>query len=207
MAIKSQDILHPKYDLDPVTGLVSDSRQQPSPNFDDRPLGASIEALVIHAISLPPGQYADTYVEDFFCNQLDIRADSYFSEISGTKVSSHFYIRRNGDLVQFVPIHKRAWHAGISFCMGREAVNDFSIGVELEGCDDDSFEDAQYRTLVELSNALLSSIATLSEEHIYGHSDISPGRKTDPGPEFDWKAYRVGLSAKEQLASKDTDVQ
>ena len=128
------------------------------------------------------------------------------AEISEIKVSSHFYIRRNGDLVQFVPIHKRAWHAGVSCCMGREAVNDFSIGIELEGCDDDTFEEAQYLTLIELTQMLITALPTLSTEHIFGHADIAPGRKTDPGPGFDWQFYRSALSMSGfQVASKEND--
>ncbi len=175
-------------------GVVSIAKQVSSPNCDDRPAGMDIEAIIIHAISLPPGKYRGGHVEQFFCNQLN-DDHPYFAEITEVKVSSHFYIRRNGELVQFVSVDKRAWHAGESFCMGREAVNDFSIGIELEGCDEDSFEDAQYQALIELTTTLISSIPTLSVEHIYGHADIAPGRKTDPGPCFDWRAYRLALSA------------
>jgi len=175
-------------------GMLSIARQVSSPNFDDRPVGMAIEALIIHAISLPPGEYGGAYVEQLFCNDLDEEASPYFAEIAESKVSSHFYIRRNGDLVQFVPIDKRAWHAGASSCIGREAVNDFSIGIELEGCDEDAFEDAQYQTLVVLTYTLISAIPTLSVEHIYGHADIAPERKTDPGPCFDWKYFRDMLS-------------
>ena len=187
-------------------GTLSMARQVPSPNFDERPPGVNIEALIIHAISLPPGQYGGDFVEQFFCNQLERDQHSYFAEISELKVSSHFFIHRSGELVQFVPIDKRAWHAGASCCMGREAVNDFSIGVELEGCDDDDFESAQYQTLVELTRTLISVIPTLSTEHIYGHADIAPGRKTDPGPGFDWQSYRSALSTQGFLvASKDNE--
>ncbi len=175
-------------------GAISIAKQISSPNFDDRPDGTNIEAIIIHAISLPPGKYGGAHVEHFFCNELNEDEHPYFEEIADIKVSSHFYIRRNGELVQFVPVDKRAWHAGTSICMGREAVNDFSIGIELEGCDNDAFEEAQYQTLVELTRTLISAIPTLSAQHIYGHSDISPGRKMDPGPGFDWKHYRKKLS-------------
>jgi AmpD protein len=206
MSAKPTIKLHSTAGFDPETGLVMAARKVLSPNFDERPAGVPIDALVIHAISLPPGQYGDTYVEQFFCNQLEKEAHPYFSEISEIKVSSHFYIRRNGELVQFVPVHKRAWHAGASCCMGREAVNDFSIGIELEGCDDDTFEEAQYLTLIELTQMLISALPTLSTEHIFGHADIAPGRKTDPGPGFDWQFYRSALSMPGfQVASKDTD--
>jgi len=195
-------------DFDPETGLVKWARQVNSPNFDDRPQGMSIDALIIHAISLPPGEYGGGHIEQFFCNQLDREGHSYFSEIAGIKVSAHFFINRSGELVQFVPVHKRAWHAGVSCCMGREAVNDFSVGIELEGCDDDEFEEAQYRTLVELTHLLTSSIPSLSSKHIYGHEEIAPGRKTDPGPGFDWQAYRLAVSEKEfQIANNEYDVQ
>jgi AmpD protein len=187
-------------------GVLSIAKQVLSPNYDDRPPDTSIDAIIIHSISLPPGQYNGNYVEQFFCNQLDREEHPYFAEIAELRVSSHFFIRRSGELVQFVPVIKRAWHAGASCCMGREAVNDFSIGIELEGCDDDDFSTAQYQTLLQLTSRLISAIPTLSVEHIYGHADISPGRKTDPGPGFDWKAYRLALSSQGfQVASKDTD--
>ena len=195
-------------DYDSATGLVSSARQVISPNYDDRPQGASIEALIIHAISLPPGEYGGGHIEKFFCNQLEKEGHSYFSEIAGIKVSAHFFINRSGELVQFVPVHKRAWHAGVSCCMGREAVNDFSIGIELEGCDDDGFEEAQYRTLVELTHLLTSNIATLSSEQIFGHEDIAPGRKTDPGPGVNWQAFRSAVSEMEiNIAANTRDDQ
>ena len=184
-------------ELNTVSGLVSGARQVPSPNYDARPAGMAVEALIIHAISLPPGQFGDSYIEQFFCNQLDREAHPYFEEIAELKVSAHFLITRSGELVQFVPVHQRAWHAGVSCCMGREAVNDFSIGIELEGCDEEHFEDAQYETLEKLTHCLTEAIPTLSAENIYGHSDIAPGRKTDPGPGFDWPRYRVALNTRE----------
>jgi len=206
MSAKPTKKLHSTAGFDPETGFVKAARKVPSPNYDDRPEGAVIEALIIHAISLPPGQYGGVCVEQFFCNQLDREEHPYFAEIAELKVSSHFLIHRSGELVQFVPIHQRAWHAGVSCCMGREAVNDFSIGIELEGSDDDTFEDAQYQTLTELTHTLISAIPTLSAKHIYGHADIAPGRKTDPGPNFDWQAYRLALSSQEyQVASKHTN--
>ena len=193
-------------DYDPETGLVKQARQVNSPNFDDRPEGVSIDALIIHAISLPPGEYGGNHIEKFFCNQLEKAGHSYFAEIAEIKVSAHFFINRSGELVQFVPVHKRAWHAGVSLCMGREAVNDFSIGIELEGCDDDGFEEAQYRTLVQLTHLLISCIPALSSEQIFGHEDIAHGRKTDPGPGFNWQAYRSALSEKEfKIAIKEHD--
>lgn len=184
-------------ELDTLTGLVSGARQVPSPNYDARPEGVAVEALIIHAISLPPGQFGDRYIEQFFCNQLDREAHPYFEEIAELKVSAHFLIDRSGELVQFVPVHQRAWHAGVSCCMGREAVNDFSIGIELEGCDEELFEDAQYETLEKLTRCLTEAMPTLSADNIFGHSDVAPGRKTDPGPGFDWPRYRVALNASE----------
>jgi AmpD protein len=190
-------------DYDSATGLVRSARQVISPNYDDRPEGVAIEALIIHAISLPPGKYGGLHVEKFFCNQLGIDEHPYFSEIAGIRVSAHFFISRSGELVQFVPVHKRAWHAGVSHCMGRDAVNDFSIGIELEGCDDDGFEEVQFSTLAKLSGLLIAVIPSLSTEHIYGHEDIAPGRKTDPGPGFNWQEYRLALSNQDyQMAIK-----
>ena len=192
-------------DYDSATGLVRSARQVLSSNYDDRPQGMTIDALIIHAISLPPGEYGGNNIEKFFCNQLDSHDHPYFSEIAGVRVSSHFFINRSGELVQFVPVDKRAWHAGVSCCMGRDAVNDFSIGIELEGCDDDGFEEVQYRALAELSGLLIAAIPSLSTEHIYGHEDIAPGRKTDPGPGFDWLNYRLALSEQSLLiAAKET---
>lgn len=192
-------------DYDSATGLVRSARQVLSSNYDDRPQGMTIDALIIHAISLPPGEYGGNHIEKFFCNQLDSHDHPYFSEIAGVRVSSHFFINRSGELVQFVPVDKRAWHAGVSCCMGRDAVNDFSIGIELEGCDDDGFEEVQYRALAELSGLLIAAIPSLSTEHIYGHEDIAPGRKTDPGPGFDWLNYRLALSEQSLLiAAKET---
>lgn len=157
-----------------------------SPNCDGRPAGASIDLLVIHAISLPPGEFGGTAIADFFLNRLEIRGHPYFAALEGVRVSAHFVIYRHGALVQFVPCLKRAWHAGVSSWEGRPRCNDYSIGVELEGCEDMPFADAQYETLARLTRALrrtypLSSLA--------GHSDIAPERKTDPGPHFDWRRY------------------
>lgn len=182
-----------KYSLDSTTGLVSGARQVPSPNCDDRPQGCAIDALIIHAISLPPSEFGGDYIEQFFQNRLPVDAHPYFEEIHELRVSAHFLISREGELVQFVPIHKRAWHAGQSHCLGRDAVNDFSIGIELEGCDDQGFETVQYESLEQLTRLFIEQLPGLSAEHIFGHSDIAPGRKTDPGPYFDWQRYRLAL--------------
>lgn len=160
-----------------------------SSNFDDRPDGV-IELLVVHNISLPPGEFGGGNVEKFFTNTLDPSAHPYFPAISGMRVSAHFYIRRNGDVTQFVSCLKRAWHAGESCWQGRGRCNDFSIGVEMEGSDEKPFNQAQYAALIELTKALRTVYPLRA---IAGHSDISPNRKTDPGPCFDWSCYLSGL--------------
>ena len=154
-----------------------------SPNHDERPDGSAITMAVIHNISLPPGQYGSHDVAALFTNTLDPAAHPYFASIHQNRVSAHFFIRRDGELIQFVPCLRRAWHAGISFWQGRERCNDFSVGIELEGCDTEAFEDAQYAVLNRLLTALKQSYPI---SDIVGHSDIAPGRKTDPGPCFDW---------------------
>ncbi|TSA21770.1 MAG: 1,6-anhydro-N-acetylmuramyl-L-alanine amidase AmpD [Betaproteobacteria bacterium] len=160
------------------------ARRVPSPNQDARPQGESPSLLVIHNISLPPGEFGGPGVEALFTNTLDPSAHPYFAEIRGRQVSAHFFIRRTGALIQFVPCRQRAWHAGVSSWQGRERCNDFSLGVELEGTDDLPFTDAQYATLNALWVALRAAYPALTA--IVGHSDIAPGRKTDPGPCFDW---------------------
>lgn len=166
-----------------AAGWVSEARRLTSPNADDRPDGMPIELVVIHNISLPPGEYGGSGVLDLFTNRLDPAAHPYYGAIQGMKVSAHFFIRRDGELIQFVACGKRAWHAGVSSWQGRERCNDFSIGIELEGCDEAAFEEAQYDVLESLL-ALLRGIYPIVG--IVGHSEIAPGRKTDPGPGFDW---------------------
>lgn len=166
----------------------------PSPNCDARPSDACPEVLIVHAISLPPGRFGGRGIEQLFCNTLDTTEHPYYGQLDGLKVSSHLLVRRDGTLVQFVPLHLRAWHAGESQCEGRRRVNDFSIGIELEGCDDAHFEEAQYNVLVEVTRALISAYPQITPARIYGHSDISPGRKTDPGPRFDWPRFRTALN-------------
>jgi AmpD protein len=168
-------------------GVVLGARQIASPNCDERPPDSTIELVVIHNISLPPGGFGGEGVIELFTNRLDPDAHPYYAEIHQMKVSAHFFIRRDGELLQFVPCGKRAWHAGVSQWQARERCNDFSIGIELEGDDVTSFEDAQYATL----NALLAAIRQRYPiAGIVGHSDIAPGRKTDPGPFFDWGKIR-----------------
>jgi len=175
-----------------ATGCVNGIRFIVSPNFDERPAGCAISLLVIHNISLPPDEFGGDGVAELFTNKLDPEAHSYYRTIHGLKVSSHFYIRRTGETIQFVPCEKRAWHAGESCWQDRGRCNDFSIGIELEGSDSQPFTDSQYRALVELTLELQKAYPI---EHIAGHSDIAPGRKTDPGPCFDWERYRTALTA------------
>ena len=175
--------------IDATSGLIQGASYVASPNCDARPEGAPIDILVIHSISLPPGRFGGSGIEQLLCNTLNPDDHPYYREIQNLKVSTHVLIRRNGQLVQFVPLHRRAWHAGLSYCEGRSRINDFSIGVELEGADDLPFEEAQYKSLTKLTHVLRQAYPAISPERIYGHCDIAPGRKTDPGPTFDWKRY------------------
>ena len=178
-------------------GWIGSAKWRLSPNQDVRPENIAPDLVVIHHISLPPGEFrtknSSQYVIDFFQNQLDAKAHSYFEEIAGQKVSSHFLITRSGELVQFVSTQNKAWHAGVSSFMGREKCNDFSIGIELEGDGDTPFEDAQYQVLKTLTQLLASRYPNLQ---FAGHSDIAPDRKTDPGTHFDWKKFQneTGIS-------------
>jgi len=170
-------------------GLVVGARNVVSSNCDIRPEATQIEVLVLHSISLPPGQYGGPAVEQLFTNQLGPDGHPYFREIATLKVSAHLFVRRDGEMVQFVPLHMRAWHAGESYCEGRARVNDFSIGIELEGSDTDLFTDEQYAQLVAVTRALMKTYPAITPRRIYAHSDIAPGRKTDPGIGFDWERY------------------
>jgi AmpD protein len=165
-------------------GWLVDVRREESPNYDERPNGEEPSLLVIHAISLPPGEFGGDGVFQLFTNVLDAGAHPYFAQIKHLRVSAHFFIRRDGELIQFVPCNARAWHAGISEWQGRQRCNDFSIGIELEGADDQQFAPPQYARLLELIGALRARYPISS---IAGHSDIAPDRKTDPGPFFEWK--------------------
>lgn len=176
-------------------GLLAAARFVPSPNFDVRPEGMPIDALIVHAISLPPGEFGGDSIERLFTNCLDPEAHPYFGTIAHLRVSAHLLIRRDGELIQFVPFTRRAWHAGESCCEGRTRVNDFSIGIELEGGDEFPFTDIQYRRLASATRALMSAYPAITPARLYGHSDISPGRKTDPGPHFDWMHYRALCAA------------
>ncbi|WP_277963787.1 1,6-anhydro-N-acetylmuramyl-L-alanine amidase AmpD [Pseudomonas sp. RIT-To-2] len=182
--------------IDPITGWCQPATHCPSPNFNERPLG-EISLLVIHNISLPPGQFKTGRVQQFFQNQLDCSAHPFFETIAELKVSAHFLIERDGGLTQFVSCLQRAWHAGVSNFEGREACNDFSIGIELEGTDFEPFTDAQYQALAHLTRQLQAQYPAITSSRICGHSDIAPVRKTDPGPHFDWPRYRASLLAHE----------
>ncbi|MBO9646651.1 MAG: 1,6-anhydro-N-acetylmuramyl-L-alanine amidase AmpD [Pseudacidovorax sp.] len=164
-------------------GWLRAARRLDSPNFGPRPAGACIDLLVVHSISLPPGRYGGEEVQQLFTNRLDWGAHPYFAQIRGLEVSAHFYIRRDGELWQFVSADDRAWHAGVSQWRGRANCNDDSVGVELEGLEGERFEDAQYQTLAQLTRALS---ARYPIAHVAGHEHIAPGRKYDPGPGFDW---------------------
>ncbi|QGX39009.1 1,6-anhydro-N-acetylmuramyl-L-alanine amidase AmpD [Permianibacter aggregans] len=165
-----------------------------SPNFDARPDPQDISLLVIHAISLPPESFGGPYVRQLFQGKLDAGAHPYFADIASLQVSAHFFVRRDGAVEQFVDCGMRAWHAGKSSFAGRERCNDFSIGIELEGSDNQPFADAQYSALVALTAWLLQEYPGLSPQRIVGHEHIAPGRKTDPGPYFDWARFRQELS-------------
>ncbi len=166
------------------------ARRAPSPNFGPRPEGACIDLIVVHSISLPPGRYGGDEVQQLFCNTLDWDAHPYFQSIRGLKVSAHFYVRRGGELWQFVSCDQRAWHAGTSSHQGRENCNDFSVGIELEGLEGEPFEPAQYEALASLSAAIAQAYPI---RHMAGHEHIAAGRKGDPGAGFDWPVMHRSL--------------
>jgi AmpD protein len=174
-----------------AAGWLSGCRRVASPNQDDWPLGAVPSLLLVHSISLPPGEYGGDAIERLFTNCLDPHAHPYFADVASLEVSAHFLVRRDGEPVQFVPVGRRAWHAGASRWRGRGGCNDFSIGVELEGLDTAIFEDAQYESLARLVRALR---ATLPLRHGAAHSDVAPGRKSDPGAGFDWRRFLALLA-------------
>lgn len=169
-------------------------RQVVSPHCDPRPPSETVSLLVIHNISLPPGQFGGDCVERLFCGTLDCDAHPYFEQLRGLRVSSHLFIRRDGEVVQFVPYQQRAWHAGKSSFQGRQSCNDFSIGIELEGTDQLPYSDAQYLALAAVSRDIMQQFPAVSLGRIVGHNDIAPGRKSDPGPAFDWPRFRQLLS-------------
>ena len=164
-----------------------------SPNFNDRPIDEDISLLVIHSISLPPKKYNTDHIERFFLNELDFSSHDFYKNIDGMKVSAHVLIKRNGKIIQFVPFNKRAWHAGVSSYKGKNDCNNFSIGIELEGSDDDIFEDIQYEQLSLITSLLITEYDLITKDNIKGHSDIAPERKTDPGVLFDWDRYLTNV--------------
>ena len=191
------------FEIDHNQGLVESARNCASPNQDARPGGVDVDLVVLHGISLPPGKFGGPEIEQLFMNTLDWDGHAYFDEIRGMQVSAHLLIRRDGELVQFVPFSARAWHAGESCFQGRARCNDHSIGIELEGEDDLAYDDRQYDTLIPLLASMLSAYPGLSARRIAAHSDISSGRKTDPGPAFDWLRLYDGLSREFSLEESD----
>ncbi len=183
--------------IDSASGHIAGARQMPSPNCDGRPPDCDPDLIVVHGISLPPGDYGGPWIDYLFTNRLDPNAHPYFQEIAHLRVSSHLLIRRDGELVQYVPLFLRAWHAGESCHAGRERCNDFSIGIELEGLDEQAYEPKQYAQLAELITQLRATIPSLASAPVVGHADIAPGRKTDPGPAFDWQQLRTSLDRME----------
>jgi len=177
-------------EVDTISGRVLGVRWVPSPNCDERPAGCDIDLVVVHGISLPAGEFGGGFIDALFCNCLDPAHHPDFTEIAPLRVSAHVLIRRDGEPVQYVSLRQRAWHAGASWFEGRAACNDFSIGIELEGTDTEPYTDAQYAALSELLQAIMRAYPAITPQRITGHSDIAPGRKTDPGPAFDWARLR-----------------
>lgn len=176
------------------SGRIAPAWQIASPNSDDRPAGVAPTLIVIHGISLPPGRFGGPEIEALFTNTLDWDADPYFTEIRGLEVSTHLLLRRDGEVLQFVPFHQRAWHCGPSVFRGRSRCNDFSIGIELEGEDLTPYDDRQYAVLPHVVAALRRAYPSITNRDLAAHSDIAPGRKTDPGPAFDWLRLYDGLA-------------
>jgi N-acetyl-anhydromuramoyl-L-alanine amidase len=180
--------------IDVATGLLCATRQVLTQHFDPRPGGVVAELIVVHGISLPPGEFGGAWIEQLFAGNLDAGGHQYFAGIAAARVSAHVLIRRDGRCIQFVPFGARAWHAGASSWNGRNACNDFSVGIELEGADDIAYAEPQYPALAGVIGALCAAYPALSRERVVGHSDIAPGRKTDPGDSFDWRRLRALLT-------------
>jgi AmpD protein len=189
-------------EIDVVTGMLCDVRYVPSPNYNERPTGTVIDLLVIHNMSLPPGEFGGPHIDALFTNALEPSLHPYFAEIAGLKVSSHCLIRRDGEIVQYVSFNKRAWHAGDSCFAGREACNDFSIGIELEGTDEIPYTPVQYAILADLVVLLKKIYPEITDNRIVGHSTIAPTRKTDPGSVFDWD-FLAELSMKKEYSGEN----
>tara|TARA_Y100001935_G_C17290560_1_gene503047 strand:- start:266 stop:811 length:546 start_codon:yes stop_codon:yes gene_type:complete len=175
---------------------LSNVTRTPSPNFNSRPKNQNVDLIIIHCISLPPGIFKGNSIEKFFKNKLDFNSHPYFKEIKNLKVSSHFLIRRDGHIQQFVALNKRAWHAGESNFLGKKDCNDYSIGIELEGTEDTNFEEIQYKNLINLTENIIKYFPLITLDRIIGHSEVSPNRKTDPGQFFDWKKYKNSINIK-----------
>jgi AmpD protein len=182
------------WSIDSQAGLLREAAQRPSPHHDDRPAGAQVDTIVIHGISLPPGEFGSDAIEHFFCGRREHLVHPAFASLLEMRVSAHLLIKRTGDVIQFVPFTKRAWHAGESFFAGRTQCNDFSVGIELEGTDDIPYEKDQYRALSGIIISLIQAYPHITQDRIVGHADIAPQRKKDPGPAFDW-AYLKGMLA------------
>lgn len=179
--------------IDEKTGRVVGATFVASPNCDERDQDDDVNLLIIHGISLPPGEFGGPYIDQLFTNSLDPEAHPYFAEIHHLRVSAHLLVRRDGSIVQYVPLHKRAWHAGQSEYDGRSRCNDFSIGIELEGTDEIPYTEAQYQSLAALTDAIRRCYPAITAERITGHCHVAPGRKTDPGDSFDWPHFRASL--------------
>lgn len=175
-------------------GWLQGVRRLCSPNQDQRPAGTTIDLIVVHGISLPPGEFGGRWIADLFMNRLDPTAHPYFAAIAGLEVSAHLLLRRDGSVLQFVPFDARAWHAGVSSFRGRERCNDYSIGIELEGADHVPYTQRQYARLATLTRLIVRRHPAITAGRIVGHSRIAPGRKTDPGPAFDWRGFRARLA-------------
>lgn len=187
--------------VDVGDGRLREARYVPSPNCDARPDGTAIDLVVIHGISLPPGEFGGPWIDALFTNTLDPAAHPFFREILALRVSAHLLIRRDGALIQYVPFHQRAWHAGVSRFQDKQACNDFSIGIELEGTDERPYTDAQYHVLGEVLKALMAAYPGIAPERVVGHCHVAPGRKTDPGPVFDWPRLRAVLGSRLQAST------
>jgi len=186
--------------IDKSSGKIQGIHSITSPNYNERPAEKDISLIVIHGISVPPGRFGDGYIEQLFTNELSITEHPYFQEIINLRVSAHLLINREGVLTQFVPFNKRAWHAGESKYKGRENCNDFSVGIELEGVDDIPYTEEQYAQLAEVLQNLYDSYPMLTRDTMVPHSDISPGRKTDPGQAFDWDYLNIKLDIQQKLS-------
>ena len=187
--------LQTTFEVSTASGLIEPARQQSSPNRDERPEGAAPTMVVLHGISLPPGEFGGPEIDALFTNTLDFDAHPYFEELRGLEVSAHLLIRRDGAITQFVPFTARAWHAGESCFRGTPRCNDFSIGIELEGEDETAYEDRQYTALAAVLRAIFAAYPAISARQLAGHCDIAPGRKVDPGPAFDWLRLYDDLGA------------